>query len=61
MRPALMHAEAGFESRVRQAGRTISVVDGWAPRRGVDGSKDRLVATMAGTMMTVGGRAGARA
>ena len=56
-----MHAEAGFEGRVRQAGRTISAVDGRALWRGVDSCEDRLVATMTGTMMTVGGRAGAQA
>ena len=45
-----------IEGEVIKAGRTISVVEGRAFEHAVDGSGEKLVATMTATIMTVQGR-----
>lgn len=48
-----------FVGRVRKAGRTVTVAEGDAIAVGADG-REKLVATMTGTMMTITGRADVR-
>jgi uncharacterized protein (TIGR00369 family) len=45
-----------FEGRVIKPGRTISVVEGRALQTDADGARQKLVATMTATVMTVVGR-----
>jgi len=49
-----------IEGRVIKPGRTISVVEGRAFQHAVDGTAEKLVATMTATVMTVLGRDGLR-